>query len=263
MSMSERQSHPRRRVGAYGIDAPYVPVIFGVGGLVLLGIAGLNAAQGINPWAIITCALSGVWFLACAACYLHTTRAGKFAVWAEIIQGLQLRGAERVLDLGCGRGAVLLAIAKRLPHGQAIGIDLWKISDQSGNSMAMTRRNAVREGVATQVTLETADMRAPLRGRRVRCRGQQPGDPHHPRRGRAGAGGGGGGAGPQAGRPLGHHRHPSCGAVPRRVATGRRDDAPAGLALLVWRPLDGGTARDGHQAVVTRPRQGALNPFQS
>jgi len=130
MSMSERQPHPRRRAGAYGIDAPYVPVIFGVGGLVLLGIAVLNAAQGINPWAIITCSLSGVWFLACAACYLHTTRVGKFAVWAEIIQGLQLRGAERVLDLGCGRGAVLLAIAQRLPHGQAIGIDLWTTTDQ-------------------------------------------------------------------------------------------------------------------------------------
>lgn len=160
MGMPERQPHPRRRVGAYGIDAPYVPVIFGVGGLVLLGIAVLNAAQGINPWAIITCALSGVWFLACAAYYLHTTRAGKFVVWAEIIQGLQLRGAERVLDLGCGRGAVLLAVAQRLPHGQAIGIDLWKTTDQSGNSMAMTRRNAVREGVATRVTLETAGMRA-------------------------------------------------------------------------------------------------------
>jgi len=105
-----------------------------------------------------------VWFLVCAACYLYTTRIGKFAVWAGVLQGLRLRGDERVLDLGCGRGAVLLAIAQLLPCGRAVGVDLWKTADQSGNNIEMTRCNAVREGLAARVELATADMRAlPLR----------------------------------------------------------------------------------------------------
>jgi ubiquinone/menaquinone biosynthesis C-methylase UbiE len=54
---------------------------------------------------------------------------------------------------------VLLAAAKLIPRGQAVGVDLWKTADQSGNSPEATRRNAEREGVADRVELHTADMR--------------------------------------------------------------------------------------------------------
>jgi arsenite methyltransferase len=91
------------------------------------------------------------------ASYLRTTRVGKFEVWARILAGLQLRGDEDVLDLGCGRGALLLAAAKLLPDGRAVGIDLWR-ADQTGNSPDATRRNAEREGVANRVELHTGDM---------------------------------------------------------------------------------------------------------
>ncbi|GHO48243.1 class I SAM-dependent methyltransferase [Ktedonospora formicarum] len=90
--------------------------------------------------------------------YNYTTRSGKFQVWAGILSGIQLRGDEQVLDLGCGRGAVLLMAAKLLPTGKATGIDLWKTNDQSGNAMEVTTRNAELEGVAERVELHTADM---------------------------------------------------------------------------------------------------------
>ena len=54
---------------------------------------------------------------------------------------------------------MLLAAAKRLPHGRAIGVDVWSAKDQSGNAEQVTRRNAALEGVAGRVELQTADMR--------------------------------------------------------------------------------------------------------
>ncbi len=79
------------------------------------------------------------------------------SIWAELLQSLGLRGDEHIIDLGCGRGAVLMLAAKVLPHGQAVGVDVWKSSDQSGNDVEATRRNAELEEVAERVQLETAD----------------------------------------------------------------------------------------------------------
>ena len=58
----------------------------------------------------------GAFIVTTAALFIRTTRVGKFEVWAEILEGLRLRGDETLLDLGCGRGAVLLAAAKLLPE---------------------------------------------------------------------------------------------------------------------------------------------------
>ncbi len=90
----------------------------------------------------------------------HTTLRGKFVVWADLLDRLGLRGEERILDLGCGRGAVLLLAAQHLTTGRAVGVDLWRSVDQSGNSAEATGRNASTEGVADRVELQTADMRA-------------------------------------------------------------------------------------------------------
>jgi ubiquinone/menaquinone biosynthesis C-methylase UbiE len=91
--------------------------------------------------------------------YLHTTRRGKFAVWAELLDGLQLRGDERALDMGCGRGAILTMVAKLVPAGQAVGLDRWT-ADQSGNRPGTTLRNLGTESVSEHCTLVTGDMTA-------------------------------------------------------------------------------------------------------
>jgi ubiquinone/menaquinone biosynthesis C-methylase UbiE len=94
------------------------------------------------------------------ASYLYTTLRGKFVVWAELLDRLGLRGDERILDLGCGRGAVLLLAAQHLTTGRAVGVDLWRSVDQSGNSAEAAQRNAIAEGVADRVELHTGDMTA-------------------------------------------------------------------------------------------------------
>jgi ubiquinone/menaquinone biosynthesis C-methylase UbiE len=104
--------------------------------------------------------LAGFFALAVLGFYLHGTLRGKFRLWAELLDALNLRGDERILDMGCGRGAVLLMAAQHLTTGRAVGVDLWRSIDQSGNSAEATRRNAVAEGVAERVELRTGDMQA-------------------------------------------------------------------------------------------------------
>src|SRR5204862_2541961 len=95
-----------------------------------------------------------LFMLAALGSYLYTTLRGKFVVWAELLDQLKLRGDERILDMGCGRGAVLLMAAQRLTTGRATGVDLWRSADQSGNSMEASRRNAIAEGVAERAEFQ-------------------------------------------------------------------------------------------------------------
>jgi SAM-dependent methyltransferase len=141
-----------QRKGTYGIDAPYLLPI-----PALLIIA--NIVQGVVEGTLWPFAAAGIIF-ACAGLGLYASRRGKFIVWIRLLDQLHLRGDERILDLGCGRGAVLLLAAQRLSTGRAVGVDLWKRMDQSGNAAEATMRNAVAEGVADRVELHTADMTA-------------------------------------------------------------------------------------------------------
>jgi ubiquinone/menaquinone biosynthesis C-methylase UbiE len=146
------------RHGHYGIDAPRV--LYGLAAAALGATAAtLIALTAYGAFNAAFAAIAVVFALMTCS-YLWTTRRGKFAVWSELLDGLALRGEERVLDVGCGRGAVLLLAAQRLTQGQAVGIDLWSAKDQSGNSEQATLRNAELEGVRDRVTLLTADMRA-------------------------------------------------------------------------------------------------------
>lgn len=141
-----------RRTGRYGIDAPLVPTIMAIG---IVGCVGWSlSAHSHALW--LTIALLAL----VLGIYLHTTLRGKFVIWSRLLDSIALRGDEHVLDLGCGRGAVLLLTAQRLTTGRAVGVDIWSTTDQSGNAMAVTERNAQAEGIVDRIELHTADMRA-------------------------------------------------------------------------------------------------------
>jgi cyclopropane fatty-acyl-phospholipid synthase-like methyltransferase len=135
----------------YGVDAPGVPAL-----LTAAGLACSTAALR-RPRCRVVTAAAGSLLLANAAVYLHTTLRGKLRVWERELDRLELRGDEHLLDLGCGRGAVLIAAARRLPAGRAVGADLWS-HDQSGNSPAATLANAAAAGVADRVEVHTTDI---------------------------------------------------------------------------------------------------------
>jgi arsenite methyltransferase len=140
------------RKGRYGLDAPYLLVL----PVIVLVFDVWQAVATWRPWPLIGGALIAFF---CGFGW-HSSRRGKFVVWRQILDDLKMRGDEQMLDVGCGRGAVLLMAAGRLTTGHATGIDLWRTRDQSGNAIEATRRNAQAEGVADRVSLETADMTA-------------------------------------------------------------------------------------------------------
>ena len=140
-----------RRKGHYGIDAPLVPLLMGLGALACVGMAVFGH---LPAWWTSAVILSII-----LALYLHASMRGKFVIWRRLVAAQSWRGDERVLDMGCGRGAVLMMVAACVPRGQATGVDIWSSKDQSGNAMDVAADNAVAEGVADRVELKTADMR--------------------------------------------------------------------------------------------------------
>ncbi len=144
--------------GDYGFDAPYIPIGLAVAAVVAGGVAVILFASSW-PWLAGFSLAIVVVFALSTISFVWTTRRGKFIVWDELLDTLALRGDERLLDVGCGRGMVLILAAKRLPAGRAVGIDLWSVTDQSGNREEATLRNAELEGVRDRIELRTADMR--------------------------------------------------------------------------------------------------------
>jgi len=149
----------------YGIDAPLVVrnlvaggVVAGVAGAVLYGVV-------VPVWPVAGTVLSIAGFVS-SFCLLAT---GGLMVWGskydklrereKLIDTLGLSGSEKVLDVGCGRGLLLNGVARRLPHGKAFGVDVWRSIDQSGNTPEAAMANAKAENVEQRVELLTADMR--------------------------------------------------------------------------------------------------------
>ncbi|HEY2805387.1 MAG TPA: class I SAM-dependent methyltransferase [Gemmatimonadales bacterium] len=158
----------------YGIDAPGVIRNLAVAGGILLVVA-IAATLGLIPaqaplWgggegagvqlAIAPSAFPAGFSLCAAACWMYFgSRFGKIAEREKLVSRLAWRGDERVLDIGCGRGLMLVGAARRLTTGTAVGIDIWNAEDLSGNTAEVPLRNAEIEGVGARVSVETADMR--------------------------------------------------------------------------------------------------------
>ena len=84
-----------------------------------------------------------------------SSRVGKFMARDQLLDGLQLRGDENVLDVGCGRGLLLIGAAKRLTSGKAAGLDFWSQEDLGTTAKARRLENATIEGVTERVEVWT------------------------------------------------------------------------------------------------------------
>ena len=151
------------RRGNYGVDTPVVPVTQATLGVVMLelGARKINDNHDNQGWWLVG---AGAILLCIAMVYVHAARRGKFLVWSDVLGALQLRGDEKILDMGCGRGAVTTLAAARVPSGSVLGVDSFRVrsrltSTRGGTEDQIARRNANLEGVADRVKFSQADVR--------------------------------------------------------------------------------------------------------
>ena len=71
---------------------------------------------------------------------------------------LELKGDEKVLDVGCGLGRMSIGVAKHLNTGKVIGIDIWDKMEIPRNSPERAYANAQIEGVRDKVEFKTGNV---------------------------------------------------------------------------------------------------------
>jgi len=133
----------------YGIDAPYIFVTFLLAGMIGVVLSFWLRFLWIPSTIFLLEGLVMVW----------GSRLGKFQVRDKLLNSISWSGNEKVLDVGCGHGLMLIGVAKRLREGKAVGIDIWQKQDQAGNSREATMLNVRLENVANRVDLVDGDAR--------------------------------------------------------------------------------------------------------
>ena len=126
---------------------------------VIWKITGISATGVIaDLWIISLCALFSLAGIAFFLAGMWSSRVGKFRMRDKIFESIELKGNEEVLDVGCGRGLLLIAAAKRLTTGTATGTDHWKGTVEYKNTSEMTWENARIEGVSDKIKIIDGDV---------------------------------------------------------------------------------------------------------
>jgi len=123
----------------YGIDAPQAvrnAALAGAAALVVgIGLSVMRSPSQPMPVNVVRILgfFIGVILLPLAGAQILFSKVGKYRERERLLDSIPWRGDEIVLDVGCGRGLLLVGAAKRLRTGRAVGVDIWQSKDQSGN----------------------------------------------------------------------------------------------------------------------------------
>jgi len=144
----------------YGLDAPNVVRNLFIFSALADSLAILSCLIEDPFWfwaSFLYFGIAGSILSICVFWMVYSSRVGKPKLVKKLIEELNLAKGEKILDIGCGSGLLLIESAKRVGNGNAHGVDLWQKKDQSGNEMERTLKNAQLEGV--EVKVQTSDIR--------------------------------------------------------------------------------------------------------
>jgi len=131
----------------------------GIGGLIVSGLLRFVLPSGLALLADIIFVVSLVLLLPQALAYLFFWYFGgrpRYLARQRLVDSINWRGDEWVLDVPTGSGFMLLACAQKLTTGKAIGVDLW-LPGFGGGPEKRFLNNARIEGVADRVECKTMD----------------------------------------------------------------------------------------------------------
>jgi arsenite methyltransferase len=149
----------------WGLDAPGFQLFPRYGGVIAVVVGRMLSEHGVMssvPWMVnVGSALmwTGTSFFVVSAVSYFGSKIGKLLLRDGILESIDWRGDEQVLDVGCGHGLLLIGAAKKLKSGHAVGVDVWSQRDQKNNSDQAAKENACIEGVANRIEIQDADAR--------------------------------------------------------------------------------------------------------
>jgi len=144
----------------YGIDAPGVirNLFLAAIAVFLIAIFVPSVTIGSSTFIVRPMAWSWApWMALGAVLMLIYSKWGKFRHRGRILSLTTWTGTENVLDVGTGRGLLMIGAAKKLTTGKSTGIDIWSAKDLSGNRPENALRNAELEGVADRIEVRSED----------------------------------------------------------------------------------------------------------
>ncbi|MEO6849254.1 MAG: class I SAM-dependent methyltransferase [Mucilaginibacter sp.] len=140
----------------YGIDAPGVIRNLLIAGIictllpVFIPLVKVGKVSIDITWLVWT----GLYLSLSGLLMLVYSLFGKFKHRDRMLKMINWTGNERVLDIGTGKGLLMIGAAKKLTTGTSIGIDIWNEEDLSGNNIENTLKNAEIEGVKDKIGIE-------------------------------------------------------------------------------------------------------------
>jgi arsenite methyltransferase len=152
-------SQPQQKKPYYGIDAPrmglaltFIVIAMTIAGFFLR--ASNNETATSAAGIIFSIAPTGIILIILILLYIKVE---KFRHRDRMLNMLSWKGDEQVLDIGTGKGLLMIGAAKRLTSGKSFGIDIWNKTDLSNNTYEAAMRNAELEGVRDKVEIKNAD----------------------------------------------------------------------------------------------------------